>query len=1093
VEGMRFRVLGWIEARDAAGQPVDLGGSQPKLVTAMLLAAAGQVVSTDSLIDTLWTGSPPSSASGTIQSYVSRLRRAFEALRRPGDPSPMIVHEPPGYRLPVAADDVDFRRFERLADEGRTELAAGRPEQAAATLRSALEIWRGDPAPELAEHEFGRGITSRLRNRHRAALADRVAADLELGRHAALVGELAELVTTWPLEETFRAHLAVALYRSGRQSEALRAIDDARTTLREELGVEPGRPLRDLEVAILQHDPSLDRFADGGTSHPRATEPGGAGSAPLTEPEPVDRAGPAAEQAPSAGSTGEASGDRSSDVLVGRRTELGIVLDALAEARTSTRWIVIEGEPGIGKTRLAEEVGRRAANAGGTVLWGRAFEGGAAPAFWPWLPILRALAAEGETVTPMPAELARLIAPEGSGDDAAISGAARFNMFEAIAQVIEDGATRAPLTIVLDDLQWADAASLELLRALVARVRAPMLVVVTVRELDIGRVDDVVDTLATLTRAPGSRRLRLFGLDAGECTTLVQQTVGRDLDPVACAEIDRRADGNPFFITELARLVATEGSDDVPAGVRDVVARRLSALPASTRALLEQAAIIGRDADLDVLAAALQRTVDECLDELEPALVHRLVLLSPDTMGAFRFAHALVRDTVIGGLSPVRTARAHLRAADALEALRPSDDHAEIIAEHLLAATPVGVARRAASALERAAAVAMRRLAFGAAERLLDRAWQLRRSSGGPAELEAELGTVSRIIELTAAQRGYAALHGSAVLERGKWLAEQTGNETVLVTLLYGEWAAVDVAGRMQESVPLAAELFARAERSDMVRTKVTGHTAHGILAWRRGALAVSAEHLDLACNLSRTLPEAERAGSTDLQQLHLCEPFSMLVHDLMGDLGSSAKESRRVIAIYPDDPYWELLVLNFIASGATVVGDVERAARVWRRGAELDPERAAGFWSNALRGYGGAARCLAGDVGGVAVVDEAIAAYEVIGLRTAMSIWLAAKARVLAVTGDVDAARAAAAAARTEMHQHGELYMASLLAEAEAYIVRAAGGSAAEVTTALHDAWQVMLDQHAFGCAPRLRRAAEDLDVELPDDGRLPTQAARP
>ncbi|HEV3498100.1 MAG TPA: AfsR/SARP family transcriptional regulator, partial [Actinomycetes bacterium] len=225
---------------------------------AVLLAAAGRVVTAEALVDVLWGDDPPASAPGTLQSYVSRLRRELEPARGRGEEARLLRWEPPGYRLAVEANDVDFRRFEVLADRGRSLLAEGKAAEARDVLLEADALWRGPALVEYRDREFALGLVARLEDRRLAAAEDRFAAELSLGRHAAVVGELAELVNAHPLQEGFRGLLALALYRSGRQSEALRGLADARETLIEELGVELGRPLRDLESAILAHDPSLD-------------------------------------------------------------------------------------------------------------------------------------------------------------------------------------------------------------------------------------------------------------------------------------------------------------------------------------------------------------------------------------------------------------------------------------------------------------------------------------------------------------------------------------------------------------------------------------------------------------------------------------------------------------------------------------------------------------------------------------------------------------------------------------------------------------------------------------------------------------------
>jgi DNA-binding SARP family transcriptional activator len=804
---MRFGLLGSLSVLDDAGRPLDLGGNQSRTVLAVLLAAAGRVVTAEALVDILWAEDPPASAPGTLQSYISRLRRELEPDRARGSEARVLLWEPPGYRLAVDAGDVDFRRFEALADEGRTLLAADRPAEARDVLLAAGALWRGPALVEYRDREFAQGLVARLEDRRIAAIEDRIRAELALGRHAAVVGELAELVNAHPLQEGFRGLLALALYRSGRQSEALRALSDARATLREELGVDLGRPLRDLESAILAHHPSLD--------------------APAPAPQPAP-----AEPAPAPASP-------RFDRLVGRDAELARLLAALDEASTCLRVALIEGEPGIGKTRLAEEVAAEARRRGAMVLWGRSFEGGAAPALWPWLPPLRALVAALPEPAQLAPELAALLSPAavpgGGSTETPGSGAtpvqvARFALVEAVADLLARSAVARPVVLVLDDLQWADVESLELLTSMVGRLAdARLLIVVTVRELEVGRNDTVVATLAGLTRSTGARRLALRGLASEATDALVAQTAG-DLGPVAAASIHARAEGNPFFTTELVRLLASgQGlpGADVPSGVRDVVRRRLSLLPEATVDLLRVAAVIGRDVDLGLLAVAAGRDLDGCLDDLEPAILHRLLVTAPDQPGVHRFAHALVREVVVDDISSLRRARLHLRVADALD---DSDDNAEILAEHLWQAVPIGVSARAAAALERAARVAVRRLAYTTAQDLLDRAVQLRRTVGGDAEAqEAELRALAFLVSVTGAHHGYAALIGSPLLARGKQLAEQLDRAGDLVNLLWAEWAGVDVACRFAEGDPIAEELLDLAELTEVPVAPVLGHTAYGI------------------------------------------------------------------------------------------------------------------------------------------------------------------------------------------------------------------------------------------------------------------------
>ncbi|HEV3494844.1 MAG TPA: AAA family ATPase, partial [Actinomycetes bacterium] len=771
--------------------------------------------------------------------------------------------------------------------------------------------------------------------------------------------------------------------------------------------------------------------------------------------------------------------------LVGRDSELDQLLAALDEAAGCLRVAIVEGEPGIGKTRLAEEVGAEATRRGALVLWGRTFEGGAAPALWPWLPPLRALVAALPEPAGIPPELADLLSPSGvTGRGPTAAGPARFALVEGVADLLSRTAAARPVVLVLDDLQWADVESLELLTSMVGRLAdVPLLIVVTVRELEVGRNDPVVGTLAVLTRSTGARRLQLRGLPREATQALVAQTSGANVDPGVARTIHARAEGNPFFTTELARLLASgEGlpAADVPSGVRDVVRRRLALLPERTAELLTVAAVIGRDVDLGLLAAAAGRDFDEVLDDLEPAILHRLLVASPEQPGVHRFAHALVREVVVDDISSLRRARLHLRVADALDDV---DDNAEIRAEHLWQAVPIGVAARAAGALERAARVAVRRLAYTTAQDLLERAVQLRRSAGAdPASLEAELRAVAFLVSVTGAHRGYAALINSPLLVRGKQLAEQLGRAPELVNLLWAEWAGLDVACRFDQGDPIAAQLLALSETTDVPVAPVLGHTAYGITKWHHGELRASSEHLDAASAAADAIP-AETLSTVlfDLDQLRLSLPFSVCLHDLLGDLEDAEKRYDEVARRLPGDRYWELAVSNFAASGAISVGDLARAERAARRGLAADPEGMFAFWGLAGRCYLGAAIALQGRLEeGVAIFDEGWAGYTAMGLRTNGVTLLASKAQALAQAGRVEDAETALAEAQRELAAYQERCGAATLLLAEAIVRHARGDDASDVAKTLSAAVDVATAQGGHGIARRVRTAAQELGYSI-------------
>jgi len=250
---MEFRLLGPLEV-SADGELVELGGAKPRALLAMLLLDANRVVSTDRLIDGLWEDDPPETAPKAIQVHVSAIRKLLGKER--------VVTREPGYLLRVDDSELDLVRFRRLREQGR--------------LDEALALWRGPPLADFRDHRFAQSDVARLEDERLACLEERIERDLAAGRHAELTGELEELVQEHPLRERLRELSMLALYRAGRQAEALAVYQQARRVLVDELGIEPGKPLRDLYQAILNQDPALDPPPVKGA--PREPAPAAAGA-----------------------------------------------------------------------------------------------------------------------------------------------------------------------------------------------------------------------------------------------------------------------------------------------------------------------------------------------------------------------------------------------------------------------------------------------------------------------------------------------------------------------------------------------------------------------------------------------------------------------------------------------------------------------------------------------------------------------------------------------------------------------------------------------------------------------------------------------
>jgi DNA-binding SARP family transcriptional activator len=571
---MEFRILGPLEVVDD-GRVVELGGAKARLLLAALLLDANRSVSRERLIDALWEDDPPTTAQKALHVHVSQLRKALGATR--------VVTTPTGYLLRVAAAEVDASRFEELFAEGRPH--------------DALALWRGEPLADVTRARFAEPEAARLAELHLACREEALAVDLDTGRHAEALAELDALVLAHPLRERLRELQLLALYRSGRQADALTAYADARAVLVGELGLEPGRSLRELHQAILRQDPSLDasRAPDGdGTFVGRIAE--------LAE---LER--------------------RLDDALAGR----GAV-------------VVVEGEPGIGKTRLAEELVRRARARGVQVLTGRCWEATAAPAYWPWSQAL------GRS------EWSSIVSAS-SGEADTDPESARFELFEAVVASLQTVARTRPILLVLDDMHAADAPSLLLLQ----------FVAQAVAELRVLALAASREPIGALARERAVTRLRLRGLSQEE----VAAYLGDDTDADLVTTLYERTEGNPLFLAETVRLVETDGPFAIPDTVRDAIARRFERLGVDCTALLEVASVLGREFDLRTLARMTARPDAELLERLEEAAAARILTQARPLRERFRFGHILVRDTLYDSLPAGRRMELHRAAADALSAL----------------------------------------------------------------------------------------------------------------------------------------------------------------------------------------------------------------------------------------------------------------------------------------------------------------------------------------------------------------------------------------------------------------------------------------
>ncbi|MEV5501569.1 BTAD domain-containing putative transcriptional regulator [Nonomuraea fuscirosea] len=705
-----FGVLGPLTARDDRG-PIRLKGPRHRSVLARLLVARGRVVPVSWLIDDLWDV-PPAGALGALQTFVADLRKALEPGRPPRAPSRLLITSPPGYALRTDPGEVDALRFESLLAQA-ADLPA---EQARESLDTALGLWRGPAYAEFADQGWAAGEAARLSELRLLAVERRASAVLRSGRAAEAIPDLEAHVTGHPLREDGWRLLALALYRTGRQGDALGTLRRARKALREELGVDPGEDLRHLEADILAQSPHLTAGpSDHGFSDATTPDPGPrvlrAPDALRNEPD-QPAAGPA-DQIPRSHRPG--SGGRP---FVGRVAELGELERAAAGVVAGRSGLVlVSGAAGAGKTALVRTLARRLERDGWHTAWGSSPELPGAPAAWPWAQIHADLTAAARDASPAATDAASSsVSVRDEGDRwGGGSQGVWFRRRRGIVAAIAAFAAERPLLLVLDDLHWADEETLALLTMLAAELGpAPVLVVGTYRSTEIS--PELGETLGRVARAEPTR-IYLGGLTEAQVSELVRAVATREMSDGDARTIHARSGGNPFFVRELTRVWESEGEQalhTVPAGVRDVIRHRLAALPDVTRTHLRQAAVLGDEVDLDVLIPLTGADEDRVLDSVESALLAGF-LVERDADRS-RFAHALVREALYEDIPHARRARWHATAAGIVERLRPGD--VETIAHHCLRAQGRAGAARTARYARAAAERAERRSAPHEAARL---------------------------------------------------------------------------------------------------------------------------------------------------------------------------------------------------------------------------------------------------------------------------------------------------------------------------------------------------------------------------------------
>ena len=796
----RFGILGPLQAVADDGRRVDIGGPKQRDLLAMLLVQLNQFVPASRLIDELWDGAPPASADVTLRTHVSRLRQRLAAVGS----EKALVTRPSGYGLVLDPELVDSYRFERLAALGQEALGLGKPERAAQLLRAALELWRGEVLEDLGSPGYAQSEATRLDELRLVTLESRMDADLQLGRHSSVVAELDQFVAAHPFRERPCGQLMLALYRCGRQVDALATFSSVRQRLADELGLDPGPALVDLETAILRHDPSL-LLPDEWSRQPPTDSP-----AVVRPPsKPPDALFAAARRTP----------------MVARSAELQR-LRALWEAvRDGGRHVVlISGEAGVGKTRLVAEVAQLANNEA-AVLVGRCDPVAAMP-YHVVVEALRGSAEVASILAEAPevvrVRLAPLLDDTDARSDAAASPTdevsdARRELFEACEWLLTRVSARVPVLFVVEEAERLDRAGSLLLRHLAGRLPQHVLLVVSFRDPPGSRHGPLLELLNDLERRSMADRLVLRSLTERDVGELVANMTGDDVRAPLVRQVWRATGGNPFYATEVVRdLAAREGVDgdrpwQVPSGVRDVLRHRLQALPQLTQQVVCAAAVLGHEVEFTLLPELVDQPEGLVVDAVELAVQAGFLVESGSSWkGSYAFAHELTRDAVYADIPAPRRQRLHRRAAQAL--LSENAVGGAVVAAaavHMRAAGPAADPIRAAELSLQAAADAGRIYAWDEAVMHAEAAVEILDHVGAPARLRADAAVRAALLRLKSSI-GYprAVEHLEAALEHYRAI----GDDAALGSVHSRLGGALCLHHSVMD-IPRAIEHFAAAER----------------------------------------------------------------------------------------------------------------------------------------------------------------------------------------------------------------------------------------------------------------------------------------
>ncbi len=703
--------------------------------------------------------------------------------------------------LPASATDV--HRFDHLVSEGRRQLGRRRPTEATRLLVQAQRLWRGAAYSDVCDEPFARAEARRLEELLLTAIETRIDAGLTMGLHDDLVGELETLTSAHPLRERLWSQRMLALYRSGRQGEALRVCDELRSILLDELGIDPSHDVSWLEHAILEQDPALDYPVP-----PERAE----------SDEPVQVTLPSYQaRVPSGPNEGP---------LVGRDRECAQLRDWWdAACRGDVQLLLVDGEPGIGKTRLVAELARSLESEGALVLWGRCDEDPVAP-FQPFAEALGRYfqSVSADQITRVPewqiTELARLVLPlrehvpvleEDPGDPET----ERFRFFGAITQTLNGLSARGRVLLVVDDLHWADQPTLLLLRHVLRNADA----------LNIGIIAMYIDSeipsehrlrpmLADLRSDRSAATVHLEGLGEAAVKELAESAVAPEL----ATQLFKLTDGNPLFLEEMLRQLGEgdNGDTSVPPNlnpteaIRELVARRVSRLPQGVIYLLQAASVAGNECEAAIVAEAAELTAEQRLDALDRAEESKLLRHLGSQRDLYAFSHSLVRDAIYNELLRGRRVRYHHKVAVATERAHDTEleSYVNELAHHFYMGAALDDADKAIRYGMAAGERAMRLLAFEEAAGHFARSLEVAEQFG---DHDQSLRCDALIALAEAQNRAGDIETAEANFERAATLARAIGDGERLAAaaLRAGPLNGLSIAGTSAEQVRLLEEALA--------------------------------------------------------------------------------------------------------------------------------------------------------------------------------------------------------------------------------------------------------------------------------------------